>query len=109
MMILIGMAVYCLMFLKFLIPVQLMHYLSLKIVLDTAAVALDETLTCPEPANWTFSQDFPNLSYISISSIGMDTKQACLGTNFCSEHVRHYSIAELLHDIARVYFAKCPS
>ena len=55
--------------------------------MNMATVALDEPLTCPEPANWTFSQDLPDLSDITISSIGMDTEQACLSTGVSSVHV----------------------
>ena len=55
--------------------------------MDTPSVALDEAFTCPEPANWTFSQDFPELTDISISDIGMDTEQVCVTSAGSEERV----------------------
>ena len=42
-----------------------------------------ESLTIPEPLNWTFTQD---LHDIDITSIGMDTEQTCLNFDLGSEH-----------------------
>jgi len=48
------------------------------VCIDSPTVALDEAFTCPKPTNWTFSQDFPQLTDINISDIGMDMEQACV-------------------------------
>ena len=70
--------------------------------MDSPSVALDEAFTCPEPANWTFSQDFPQLTDISISDIGMDMEQACV-SNGGSAEIQNVDSFQALQNSLQTY------